>query len=252
MSDSLRGNLSLDTCLGAITTVSRATADLAEGHFERPVTSCPGWTVRDAIAHLVEVHAFWATVVERRAREEPSLEAPVVEDGALLATYRRGADHLVDVLGAADQSAPVWTWAPTQQDVAFISRHQVQEALVHGWDVAHAVGAAWSIAPDLADDAVEEFLSVSMSREDGWTKSAAAPLDGVVTLRGAESGAQWSVRDGATAGTIVHRPGPAEGAVVLEAPSGDLLLWLFGRIDLPAPRADAEVLARLRALAFTE
>ena len=32
---------------------------------------------------------------------------------------------MVDVLRAADQDAVCWTWAPSQRNIAFITRHQV-------------------------------------------------------------------------------------------------------------------------------
>jgi len=73
------------------------------------------------------------------------------------------------------------TWAPAQQDIAFIARHQVQEAAVHHWDAVHTAGGDLTIAHPVADDAIEELLMFSMS-------SMADPAEPV------RRGIGWSVR----------------------------------------------------------
>lgn len=246
----LRGALTLETCLTSILESSRATAALADGHLDAAVASCPGWSVRDAITHLIDVHWSWTRVAEHLLTEPVRGSAEPSDDDHLLARYLAGAERLVEVLGSADQSAAVWTWAPTQRDVAFITRHQVQEALVHGWDVADAVGAAWPVGAAIADDCVEEFLTFSVA-SDAYPKEGAAPLGAPVTLRSTDTGRAWTVGDDAP-GTIAARPGASEGAVPLAAPSADLLLWLYRRVDLPAPPGDAAVLARLRDLTYSD
>ena len=70
------------------------------------------------------------------------------------------------MLGAADPAARVWTWAPAQQDAGFVIRHQVQEAVGHHWDAAHAAGRAVRISPAVGADAVDEFLHFSVSNAD--------------------------------------------------------------------------------------
>ena len=39
---------------------------------------------------------------------------------------------------------------------------------------------------------------------------------------------------------------------VLEASAADLLLWLYGRVELDTSAVPAELLARFRALCFTD
>ena len=94
------------------------------------------------VHHLTGVQWFWATLVEHGQTERPDdLEragAGRRRDG--LDVFRAGAERLVRVLADADPATPVWTWAPTKQDAGFVIRHQVQEAVGHHWDVAHAAG----------------------------------------------------------------------------------------------------------------
>jgi hypothetical protein len=42
------------------------------------------------------------------------------------------------------------------------------------------------------------------------------------------------------------------GGPTLEATGSDLLLWLYGRVDLDTSTVPADVLARFRALTFTD
>src|SRR5690242_20585991 len=113
---------------------SLALADAAEGNFDAPVEHCPDWTVQDLVRHVYGVHSFWGQVVERRLQDPEQVQAPEeVPADALLDTFRAGADRFVGVLALADPNAAVWTWSD-QHDVAFVVRHQVQEAAVHRWD----------------------------------------------------------------------------------------------------------------------
>jgi hypothetical protein len=90
--------------------------------------------------------------------------AAIAEQSAALATAAEG--HLaspVEHCPAGRADARVWTWAPTNQTIGFITRHQVQEAAVHRWDAEHAAGRSASLDAALATDAVEEILIYSVS-----------------------------------------------------------------------------------------
>ncbi|HEU5271137.1 MAG TPA: maleylpyruvate isomerase family mycothiol-dependent enzyme, partial [Jatrophihabitans sp.] len=143
---------------------SAALADAAEGNLTAPVEHCPGWTVADLVRHVIEVHWFWAMIAELRPVEPPADEQrpEPPADTELLERFRAGALHLVEVLRHADPQASCWTWAPTQQNVGFIQRHQVQEAAVHRWDTEHAAGRSVALDVPAAVDSVEEFLTFSV------------------------------------------------------------------------------------------
>ena len=116
--------------------------------------------------------------------------------------FRAGAGRLVRVLDEADPAAPVWTWAPSQQDAGFVIRHQVQEAVGHHWDVAHAAGRTIRISPAVGADAVDEFLHFSVSNADDAAGEDPLPhLEGRLGLACEDSVAAWLVADGALPGT---------------------------------------------------
>ena len=217
-----------------------------------PVEHCPGWRVEDVVRHLAEVHWFWATIV-REGRSEPPVDGRPsdVDADQLVAYFLSGADHLVSVLESADQRAPVWTWAPAQRDVAFVTRHQVQEIVVHHWDVAHAAGAELLIEGALASDAISEFLTFSVSSISDPADPIGTPLGGRLGLWATDVAQGWTVRDDRLAGTLVHDDTLEPGVPTLTATSGELLLWLYSRVALNGPSSALALGDRLHALSFT-
>ncbi|MET0526435.1 MAG: maleylpyruvate isomerase family mycothiol-dependent enzyme [Nocardioides sp.] len=258
--------LTQQECTAAIAEHSSGFADAAAGNLDAQVEFCPGWTVRDVVHHLTRVQWFWATLVEKGLTERPDdLEEPVpADDEATLAVFRAGAERLVRVLDEADPAAPVWTWAPSRQDAAFVIRHQVQEAVGHHWDVAHAADLAVRISPAVGADAVDEFLHFSVSNADdaAGEDPLPAPLEGRLGLACQDTDAAWLVADGALPGTVtVSRTAnahlDADGVPTVSGTGGQLLLWLYDRHGDPSGDADASaldpgLLHRFRGLCFTD
>lgn len=246
--------LSTQDCLTAIGRYSELLAQAAEGHLTSRVEHCPGWDVADLVWHLRDVHWFWATIAEGPLPTPPDESArpsrPEDEE-ELIPAFRDGAARLVKVLGAADPQATAWTWA-SQKDVAFIIRHQVQEAAVHAWDAVHAAGRAVALDPVVAADAIEEFLTFSLAGEEDVASDSLPPLDGSFAIRATDTGDVWTVRDGDVPGAIVAERGAENGVPALEASASDLLLWLYRRVELPLGDVPIELAARFHADSFTD
>jgi uncharacterized protein (TIGR03083 family) len=240
--------------LDAIARHSRGFADAAEGNLGAGVEHCPGWSVADLVWHLTEVHWFWGTIVEERLDAPPDdSKRPAREgDAGLLDTFRSGANHLVEVLAAAEPSAHVWTWAPARQDVGFVVRHQVQEAAVHHWDARHAGGGGLVIEPLLAADGVDEFLNFSLSSAEDPADPPRPALGATFALRCDDAPHAWTVTDGPAPGTVAAAQGAPADIPGIAASASDLLLWLYGRVELQRGPVPADVLARFRALSFTD
>jgi uncharacterized protein (TIGR03083 family) len=245
--------LTTEQRLDAISRYSREFATAARGNLSARVEHCPDWSVADLVRHLTDVHWFWGTIAEGTLSEPPdeSLRPAHADDEGLVAGFESGAVRLVDVLAGADQSASCWTWFPGQQDVAFITRHQVQEAAVHAWDAANAAGRALDIDPAVAADSVDEFLTTSLADESDAAEADLVPLDGTFVLRASDTGDAWTVADGSVPGAMMMTRGGTEGAPVLEAQAADLLLWLYSRTEL-AGDVPADLLARFRGLSSTD
>lgn len=245
--------LSRDDALDAIERHATALAAVAWRDWGAPARACPGWSVEDVVRHLCDVHWFWNRIVERRLAEPPSDPHPALPgaDG-LVERFVEGARTLVATLRAADASTPVWTWAPAQRDVAFVTRHQVQEVAVHHFDVADALGAAWSMEPAVAADAVEEFLSFSVSSPSDPADPPREPLGGRLALVATDAPAAWTVVDAGVPGTVVAAAGLRDPDGTLTAPAADLLLWLYRRVEVAGDEGASALGERLRALAFTD
>jgi len=222
--------LTVQECTAAIRRHTEGLAAAAEGNVARRIEHCPDWSMGDLVWHLTGVHRFWTTVVTEVPQEPPAEpsddERPA--DDRLVPGMLAAMETLVASLEGADQTARCWTWG-LEENVGFVTRHQVQEAAIHHWDALNAVGRAaeWDLDEALALDAVDEFLTHSVANVR-WPAPHAEPLGGVVRLGG------WDVTDGAEPGTLsaTQRPERAD-----DVGAKHLLLWLYRR--LPDPGFDS-------------
>jgi uncharacterized protein (TIGR03083 family) len=247
-------SLTTEESLSAITEHSEGLARAARGNLDARVEHCPDWSVADLVWHVTDVHWFWGTICEDRL-QEPPVERPRPErpaDADLVDRFEAGARRMVEALRAADQQDAVWTWAPGHQDVAFITRHQVQEAAVHHWDAVNAAGGSLAIGPAAASDSVDEFLSVSLSSDADPAEPPRPPLAGTLVLRATDLDTAWTLTDGEAPGTVRTTRTAELGPPTVEATASDLLLWLYKRRDLGLTGEAAGLAARFRALTFTD
>lgn len=248
--------------LAEIAEHSAGLARAAEANLDAPVEHCPGWTVADLVWHVSEVHWFWSKIVAELPSEPPPDEQGPDRPSPdqLVSRFSAGADHLVRVLGETDPAAACWTWAPTQQNAGFVLRHQVQEAAVHHWDAEHAAGRRLTLGTAMSADAIDEFLTFSMSTVDDPPESPRPALDGELVLAATDAGLDWTVTDDSVPGTVRFSTGTADpGLPRVTGTASDLLLWLYGRVPLPVtagrtgdqPAAE-QLVARFRALSYTD
>lgn len=236
---------------------SAGLAAAAESDLTAPVEHCPGWTMADLVGHLWQVHWFWALVAEQRLTAPPDAQPPArPADDVLLAEFRAGALRLIEVLRAADPETPVWTWAPAQHNIGFITRHQVQEAAVHRWDAEHAAGHRYQLDPRVSVDSIEEFLTFSVASPADPPAEPQAGLAGGFVLAATDADASWTVRDAEPAGTVRFERGGTPGLPSINGSASDLLLWLYQRVELEPtgldPSAATDLVRRFRLLSFTD
>jgi uncharacterized protein (TIGR03083 family) len=238
-----------------------------------PVPGCPGWRLRDLLAHLGFVHR-WATryVAEGRteATSEPGEEeiirlAPA--DESLLGWFRAGHARLVSVLAAADPATRCWTFMPAPSPLAFWARRQAHETAIHRVDAQLAAAAAVPgavpgagldpFAAGLAADGVDELLT-GFGRDPGSFCDEPAVL--VIRAEDGARGADWTVVMGQpqagvsrgldpaarAAAAGVTGPAPAYCEVTGPAPVLYLMLWNRGTAAAIDVRGDDGVLAAWR------
>lgn len=204
--------------------VDDITAALTAADLSAPVPTCPGWTVSDLVGHLGGVQR-WATVaiVERRGDgDRPS--APVGR-GDLIAWFRSGASDLLKVLEAADAADPAWTFGHPRA-VAFWIRRQAHEAVVHAWDLSAAVGAPGRLPADLAEDGLDETVTMFWPRQ--VRKGRAGPPRHALALALPDGRRRWVIGDPGD-------PAPPVAATVT-GPADALLLLVWHRVGLDDPR----------------
>jgi uncharacterized protein (TIGR03083 family) len=246
--------LSTFDCIAAITEHSAGFAEATRGNLDARVEHCPDWSVADLVWHLTEVHWFWSTIAAEQLSSPPDAgrRPPRTDDAGLGDAFKAGAVKLVEVLREADQSAPCWTWAGWQQDTAFITRHQVQEAAVHHWDAVNAAGGSLTIEPDVAADSIDEFLHFSVASDDDPDEPTTPPLNGTLAFRADDTGDAWTLADGTRPGTARVTSGTTDGVPAIEASASDLILWLYRRTELDTSAVPDDLLARFRAICFTD
>jgi uncharacterized protein (TIGR03083 family) len=236
--------------LDAIEHHSAALADVAVENLDLDVLTCPGWTMADLVQHVSDVQWFWATIVSERLTSPPdeSARPSPVGPGELVETFRCRTSALVAALRDVDSSQAVWTWA-SQKDVGFVSRHQVQEAAVHNFDAAFTAGALFAMKASAATDAVEEFLTFSIASADDPKDDSVPALSGPFNIICHGTDVSWTIDTviGTNHLTVVR--GRDHDAPSITAPPADLLLWLYGRREIPG--IAEELVTQFRALCWT-
>jgi uncharacterized protein (TIGR03083 family) len=230
--------------IGAIRGESARIADLLDGaDLDARVPSCPDWALRDLVLHLGEVQRSWAGCLRSRRADEPwegAVAAPR-SDGEMAPWMRASTDDLLSALAEVGDESPCWTWWGEPLTSGAVGRHQVQEAAVHRWDTASAVGAPEPLDPEVAHDGVPEFLQVVLSAlAADRTGAPPAGLRGPLTFVTTDTGGRWTVVDGAVADPGIERPAGPDGGSAIHGTASDLVLLLYGRAPLSAVTVEGE------------
>ena len=140
-------------------------ADSAEAAgMSAPVPTCPGWTVRDLLAHVGMVHRWAATIVAER-RDGPQVGTePEPGDDALVQWYRDGHEALVRTLESAPVDVSCWSFLPSRSPLEFWQRRELHETAVHRVDAGLANGEIVEYDADLGADGVDELITGFLPR----------------------------------------------------------------------------------------
>ena len=252
--------MNFDRYLEAI--ASDGAATLAAGHrgLDPNVPTTPGWTVRDVIAHLGQVHRQKAHIVRESLVDEApdTLDPPA--DADLLEWFDDGVHELTSVLAAADPSKHVYTWHSPDQSVGFWIRRMAHETLIHRVDAELGHGSHTPVDAALAADGIDEVLDVFMSGYPPWAEVTRSD----VIVRLISEGWNWNARLLSWTGTspnsgreFTDEPGlelvdngAKPNAVIRGAGDAmDLFLWGRGSADGLAVDGHPSVLLYLRDLA---
>ena len=145
------------------------------------------------------------------------------------------ADRLIDAVTAAG-SAPVWTLTGIGP-AGFWARRRAHEAAVHLADAQLAAGRDVDLAPEVAADAVDEWLTRIVAGPGDTTDPARAPAQDLrgdgqslhfhATDPGLSGAGEWLVTRTPSGVTVARGHGKADVAV--RGPAAGLLLVLTRR-----------------------
>ena len=221
-----------------------------------PVPGCPGWTAYDVVAHLGNVHAWAATIVETGLEAPTQDDAPRTHRARVVRDWYAGkAEDLYRVLRGTDPARPCWNFAFGEGVAGFWSRRQLHETTIHTVDLDSVSGGTTEVAAQVAADGVDEVLTVFLHRMHvrGHPATLTAPLCLVcedtgnawtLTPRAARSEPGRPVPIQPRGSAAEAAPGPADdpplvvdrrhpGADQVSAPAGVLYraLWNRGPTD---------------------
>lgn len=223
-----------ETLTDPIGRLVKLTVDLTESlraDLSTVVPDCPGWTLRDLIAHLGRVYGAVSTVIEQRASEpvRPGPEAFLAadaDDDRARAWFDDRIEAVIGSLRSVDPATPVWTWS-NERTAGFYHRRMVHETSVHFADVARALGQGFTIDREVCIDGVDEYFDVMLSRAMG--RADAVVPSGSLHLHCTDGPGEWLVVPGN--GEVVVTREHAKGAVAWRGPARALLLAVWGRVD---------------------
>lgn len=209
---------------------------IRSGEPSAPVPTCPGWSFSQLLRHVGRGDRWAAQIIADRLDDHLDLRAvengkpPPDPDDAIFWLHD-GAQRLIDAVERSGVETPVWTFLGPRPAYWWV-RRRLHEATVHRADAALALGLDYPLAPDVAADAIGEWLERVASQAGG--DDTPIPLaDGrVLDLRatdpGVGVGGQWTIR--ADAGRISWSHGRGRAAVTLSGSAADLLLALVRRV----------------------
>jgi uncharacterized protein (TIGR03083 family) len=209
------------------------------------VPTCPEWNVGQLLRHVGGAHRSIERTVRTRSTSAPSddqwrdLSDYTNEDHAELdAWLAEGAARLADTLREAGPDATVFNPIPRgEQTPMFSARRMTHETVVHRADALIALGEEFHVEPDVALDAVDEWMALGSIPEIldvHPEKRALLELDETLNFHATDvdpaANADWVID--LTGTTIVWRRARDTSAACVNASLTDILLILYRRRPL--------------------
>lgn len=197
------------------------------------VPTCPDWPLRVLVGHIGQAHRWAAGIVRSGPTPVPDpLDADPGTPDEWPGWLNEGAENLVKAALDTGET-PVWTFFG-EQPAKFWLRRMHHDTTIHHADAALTTGTSFEVAPDLAADAITEWLEMLSHPVTASLRPGFAELKGTgQTLALApDEGDGWLVTRAPEGVRWTREPGPAD--VTLAGTTQDLLL-VFTRRE-PADR----------------
>jgi uncharacterized protein (TIGR03083 family) len=199
-----------------------------------PVPSCPGWEVRDVLAHIGFVHSWAARYVAEGLTEmveepdEAAILSAAPSDDLIVPWVADGHAALVEVLSSAPADVRCWTFLSAPSPLAFWARRQAHETAVHRVDAEQAAGAtSGPFEPAFAVDGSDEVLLGFFARPRRGADLDFSP--GTISLEATDADAAWTVRIAPQG--IEARRGLYDSDLSVRGSASDLYLLVWNRLQ---------------------
>ncbi|MQY39325.1 hypothetical protein SRB17_73470 [Streptomyces sp. RB17] len=224
------------------------------------VPTCPDWSLEDLVRHMGGALRWVDALVRGRAQENIPEERITLaggpgqrgDAGALDAWLAETGELVVGALREAGPDTKVWTWAGVPNS-GFWARRMAHEITVHRADATLAAGLPYEVAPEIAADAVDEWLEIVEWAQRNIPHDAAKELRGPgrsIHLHATDAApalnAEWLIELGEDG--VTWRRGHEKATVALRGPLTSVLLAFYRRLPLDAP--GLEVLGERELLEF--
>ena len=201
-----------------------------------PVPTCPGWNLQQLFRHVGRGARWAAQIVHDRLDQflDPrSVEGgkPPPDPAGAVSWLIGGAQRLVDAVELSGAETPVWTFLGSRP-ANWWTRRRLHETAVHRADAAIAIGSDFTLEPDIAADAITEWLERVAIQAGG--DGAALPLEEGSSLHlhatdaGPGEAGEWTI--GISDGGITWSHEHGKAAVALRGGATELLLAIVRRV----------------------
>jgi uncharacterized protein (TIGR03083 family) len=223
--------------------IEASTATIAalvdRGDLTLPIPTCPEWTLRQLAIHVGRAHRWAAAITSTRSAEmipfRELADGKFPDDPAAQAAWlTAGAQRAVAAFAEAGEDQ-VWAFNGLVP-ASFWGRRMCHETLVHAADAQLAAGGEPDLAPRLAADAIDEWLTVLTSLGEGGPDPRAGALEAGRVLHvhatddGLDGAGEWLISHGPDGVRVT--PGHGKGDAALTGPAAALLLVLLRRAPL--------------------
>ena len=143
------------------------------------VPTCPDWTLRQLGTHVGRVHRWAGEIVSSRTAEGISMKdapdgRPPADASGQADWLLAGARRLTDAIRTAGTDR-VWAFG-SLAPATFWARRQAHETMVHRADAELAAGRSVAFDPELAADAIDEWLTIMAGPRYGRPDARATAL----------------------------------------------------------------------------
>ncbi len=230
---------------------ARLFADAArKAGLDTDVATCPGWTIRDLVRHLSEIH-LWAAAHVAQPHDKPWVDdlAELTEfwpdlavfwpdDADLVDWYLETNANLVEALESAPPDVESFTFLPAPSPLAMWARRQAHETAVHRFDAENAAGVSSSFDPGFAADGIDEIVAGFAPRAGSFPTTTSRTM----AVRAQDTADRWLVTVAPDGISTVRGDGPADATLSGTASDLYLTLWNRGRDAAITVEGDRDLL----------